>query len=45
MTPIAKYTLAGIIYASYSISDSISPCNGQSSELLANPARTGFSLT
>jgi hypothetical protein len=36
---------AGIIDASYSMSDSISPCHGHSSDLLTKPARTGFSLT
>jgi hypothetical protein len=36
---------AGIRDAGYSISDLISPWNGQSSDFLTNPARTGFSFT
>jgi len=42
---VTKFSLAPITDAGYSISVSISPCHGHSSELLTNPARTGFSFT
>jgi hypothetical protein len=49
MIPAEKESIiergAGITDAGYSISDSISPWNGQSSDFLTNPARTGFSFT
>jgi hypothetical protein len=35
----------GIADPGYSANDSISPWNGQSSDFLSNPARTGFSFT
>jgi hypothetical protein len=45
LRPISQFMLAGIIDESYSIRDSISPCQGHSLDFLTNPALTGFSLT
>ena len=38
------FELAEITNSDYNISDSISPWNGQSSDFLTNPARTGLSF-
>ena len=43
--PDYAFEWADITNFDYNISDSISPWNGQSSDFLTNPARTGFSFT